>query len=167
MERICKLMKRMTEYEAGNPRQIQHSLKVHSFARLIGQSEGLDIRTLFILEAAAVVHDVGIKAANEKYGHCDGKLQEQEGAAPARAMLEGLGFEDDIIERICYLVAHHHTYEPVDGIDHRILLEADFLVNLYEDNESVETIKNVLEQVFRTETGSKLCKAMFGVEEAS
>ena len=163
-ERIRELMKSMAAYEAENPRQIQHSLKVHSFAKLIGESEGLDAHALFTLEAAAIVHDVGIKAANEKFGHCTGKLQEQEGPAPARAMMEELGFEADVIERVCYLVAHHHTYEPVDGMDYRILLEADYLVNLYEDGSSMETIRNVLEQVFRTETGIWLCTTMFGVE---
>ena len=48
---------------------------------------------MHILEAAAYVHDIGIKVAEEKYGKCTGKLQEQEGPAVAREMLEKLGFE--------------------------------------------------------------------------
>lgn len=164
MERIWRLTQKIVEYEAGNPKQLQHSLKVHSFAKLIAQSEGVNIRTLFILESAALLHDVGIKAANEKYGHCDEKLQEQEGLAPAQAMMEALEFEEDVIDRICYLVSHHHTYEHVEGIDYRILLEADLLVNLYEENASAERIQAALKKIFRTETGTWLCKTMFGIE---
>ena len=38
-----------------------------------------------------------------------------------------------MVERICYLIGHHHTYKDVDGADYQLLLEADFLVNAYED----------------------------------
>lgn len=164
MDRINALLLRMADYEAGNPRQIQHSLKVHAFARLIAACEGLDERTRLTLEAAAVVHDVGIKAANEKYGHCDGKLQEIEGPAPARALLESAGFDAALIDRVAYLVAHHHTYEPVDGLDYRILLEADFLVNLYEDGSGEEAVRAALARVFRTAAGTALCRTMFQIE---
>lgn len=46
-----------------------------------------------ILEAAAYVHDIGIKPAEKKYGSCGGKLQEQEGPAAAKEILERLGFD--------------------------------------------------------------------------
>ena len=38
-----------------------------------------------------------------------------------------------MIERVKYLIAHHHTYDAIDGIDYQILVEADFLVNILED----------------------------------
>ena len=41
-------------------------MKVHSFARIIGTKEGLDETSLFILEAAAYTHDIGIRPAEEK-----------------------------------------------------------------------------------------------------
>ena len=130
MNKIDALLLEMTAYEAGCPARIQHFFKVHAFSRLIGVQEGLDARTLFTLEAAACVHDIGIRAAHAKYGRSDGKLQEQEGPAAARELLERLGFDAETTERVCYLVGHHHTYKDIDGIDYRILVEADFLVNL-------------------------------------
>lgn len=161
----------MIKFYQGDPKRIQHFLKVHSFARLIGEGESLDEETLFTLEAAALVHDIGIKPAEEKYGSCEGKLQEQEGPAPAREMLTVLGFEPKIIDRVCYLVGHHHTFDPVDGLDYRILLEADMLVNLYEDClwesdfiPSPETVEAALKNVFRTDTGTKLCKTMYNIQ---
>ena len=68
----------MMGYYKDDPRRIQHFIKVHSLARLIGLGESLDERQQFALESAALVHDIGIKRAEEKYGRCDGKLQEQE-----------------------------------------------------------------------------------------
>ena len=48
-------------------------------------------------------------------------------------MLGRLHFDEKIIRRVSYLVGHHHTYDQIDGLDYQILVEADFLVNLYED----------------------------------
>lgn len=159
---IAKLFTAMAAYEGANPHQIQHSLKVYGFASLIAEGEGLDARTRLTLEAAAVVHDVGIKPAREKYGSAEGRLQELEGPAPARELLTRTGFDASTTERVCWLVAHHHTLDPVEGIDHQILLESDFLVNLFENGESEQAVKSVLARVFATPTGSALLKTMFG-----
>ena len=91
-------------------------------------------------------------------------MQEQEGPEPARELLEKLGYEKTVIERVCYLVAHHHTYENVEGLDYRILLEADFLVNLYEDGISKEGVQRAYEKILVTETGKRICREMFGIE---
>ena len=49
----------------------------------------------------------------------------------------------------------------VDGIDYRILLEADFLVNAFEDNASIESIQHAKESFFETETGKHILDTMF------
>lgn len=127
--------------------------------------KGLDIRTMYCLDVASVVHDIGIKPAEERYGkgHCGGKLQEQLGPEPARKMLTELDFEEDIIDRVCFLIAHHHTYEGAQGLDWQILLEADFLVNAFEDSLSKESIKSFRDKVFKTKTGIKMLEEMYGV----
>ena len=101
---INKVTTAMIDYYQGQPKRIQHFTKVHSYARLIGIGEELDDASLFILEAAAYTHDIGIRVAEEKYGRCDGKLQEQEGPIIAQKMLSQLGFENYIVERICFLI---------------------------------------------------------------
>ena len=151
------------EYYTGDAKRIQHFIKVHSLARLIGVKENLSEHELYILEAAALTHDIGIKKAEEIYGRCDGSLQEQLGPDMAREMLTALGFDEDDISRICYLIAHHHTYTDIDGMDYRILVEADFLVNLYEDNAGEDAIKSAYDRIFRTDTGKELCRLMFAI----
>ena len=106
-------------------------------------------------------HDIGIKPAEEKYGSSDGKLQEQEGPIVAQKMLSELGFENYIIDRICYLIGHHHTYDNVEGLDYQVLIEADFLVNLYEDDINRNGIESAYKNIFRTDTGKRIFEEMF------
>lgn len=158
------LYKDMIAYFAGDPKRIQHFIKVHSFAKLIAQNENLADEQLLIVEAAAYVHDIGIKPAEQKHGKCNGKLQEQYGPLEAETMLQACGFSEQQIKRISYLVGHHHTYTGIDGIDYQILVEADFLVNLYEDNCKKEAIKHAYHKIFKTKTGRSICRTMFGID---
>lgn len=161
MEKIDLLEQKMMMFNHHDPMRIQHLMKVHRFAQMIGRMEKLDTHTQFVTECAALVHDIGIRPAEEKYGRSDGKLQEQEGPAYAHAMLEELEMEAEDVERICYLVGHHHTYSNIDGIDYQILVEADFLVNFYEDNLAKDAIDNALQKIFRTEAGKTLCRLCY------
>lgn len=148
----------------GDPKRIQHFTKVHSYAALIGKLEQLPETEQGTLELAALVHDIGIKPGEKKYGRSDGKIQEQEGPVVARELLLNEGVSEEITDRICYLVGHHHTYEGIDGADYQILVEADFLVNLYEENASEHAIRQVRERIFRTESGTRLLDEMFGID---
>ena len=151
-----KLLQAMIVYDQGDPARIQHFLKVYTFASLIGKEEKLDEETQHILETAAIVHDIGIHAAENQYGSSAGKYQEELGPSEAELMLWSLGYPDEVIGRVSYLVGHHHTYDNVDGEDYRILLEADALVNLQEENASTEAQLSAYEKIFRTESGKDI-----------
>ena len=160
------LIRRMTEYDRGYPKLIQHFLKVHAFARTIGILEGLDEETLHILETAAILHDIGIIPALKKYGSGQGKLQEKEGPDAAEKLLrEAGGYSEAQIERIRWLIGHHHTYTDIQGMDCRILVEADFLVNLYESSIRYKAILAAEKNIFTTESGKHLLAEMFADEE--
>ena len=156
-----KLILEMTHYYAGQPYRIQHFMKVYGYAKLIGEEERIDARTQGILNAAAIVHDIGIKKSEEIYGDSIGSHQEELGPAIAENMLKKLGYDEELIQRVSYLVGHHHTYHPIDGIDYQILVEADFLVNLFENETSRKPAEMALERIFKTETGKEICKTMF------
>ena len=148
---INKLHLAMIELYSGDAKRIQHFCKVHSYAKLIGESENLD------------THDIGIHTCEEKYGSCGGKLQEKEGPAIAAKLLSELGFDDDVSERVQFLIAHHHTYDNIDSADYQMLVEADFLVNIMEDGLSKEAALSAYNKIFRTECGKKICRNMFGI----
>ena len=81
----------------------------------------------------------------------------------AEELLAKLGFAPDVCERVCYLIGHHHTYTNIDGMDYQILVEADFLVNFYEDGMSKEAIQTACGRIFKTASGIRLCRQMFGI----
>ena len=114
---INKIHLAMIQLYKGDAKRIQHFCKVHSYAKLIAETENVDKKCLFTIEAAALTHDIGIHFCEEKYGNCNGKLQEQEGPAIAERLLETLGVEQDISDRVQYLIAHHHTYNNINEID--------------------------------------------------
>lgn len=158
---IYKIMEKMIEYYRGDPKRIQHFLKVYTLAHAIGRGEKLSERELYILDIAALVHDIGIKASEEKYGSSAGRYQEQEGPAIAERLLGSLGVDSEAVSRVSYLVGHHHTYNCIEGADYQILVEADFLVNLYEDGESREAVLSARDRIFKTETGKKYLAMMY------
>jgi HD superfamily phosphodiesterase len=153
MKKIGEVIDAMIEYYAGDTRRIQHFLKVYGFAKAIGELENLTTEVQEILEVAAVVHDIGIKVSEEKYHSSAGNYQQLEGPPIAKEMLGKLGYKEDLIERVCYLIAHHHTYDKIDRIDYQILVEADFLVNISEDDMAKKEINSVKEKIFRTKSG--------------
>lgn len=160
--KIGELIEAAAEYDRGDPKRIQHFIKVYGFAKAIGEAELTDSRALEILEAAAVLHDIGIHECERKYGSCDGKYQQVEGVPVARDILEKLGADGELTERACFLIAHHHTYSGIDAEDWQILVEADFLVNIYEDSMSADSVKSIREKIFKTKTGIKLLDDLFG-----
>lgn len=164
MNKLALLTERMIKYYAGDVRRINHFLKVHAFAKQIGELEMLPEDMLFTLEAAALVHDIGIKISEQKYNSSAGKYQEIEGPAEAEKMLSELMFDKSTINRVSYLVGHHHTYDMVDSSDYQILIEADFLVNAFEDNMSVESIMNVRNKIFKSKAGTEILDTMFLTE---
>ena len=104
-------------------------MKVWAFANMIGRKSNLDEKTQQTLDLAAIVHDIACPLCRKKYGNASGKHQEEESEPLVREFFAAFGEEGIDVERIVFLVTHHHTYTDIDGIDHQILLEADFLVN--------------------------------------
>lgn len=155
---ISQLLIAACTYNGADPARNQHLLKVHNYSRMIASGEKLDAHTQFITEAAAVLHDIGIHEAERIHGSSAGVYQQMEGPAIAQQILAEFALPEDDITRICWLIAHHHTYRPIDGIDHQILLEADFLVNAHEEPFTTAQIVHFYQNIAATETGKALLK---------
>jgi len=158
---IADISMKMLRFYNGSIHDINHFLKVHAFARLIAEKEGLDKTTQEILEAAAILHDIACPLCREKYGSARGDLQELEGMPMTEEFLAEFGLPEDFIRQVVWLVGHHHTLDNVVSIVHRILLEADYLVNAHEGGHSREMIENAEKEIFRTETGKVLLKSLY------
>ncbi|HOV27294.1 MAG TPA: HD domain-containing protein [Pseudobacteroides sp.] len=164
MDKKVSLINEMIKYYSGDVKRINHFMKVYSFAKTIGKLEQLSCEKQEILEIAAIVHDIGIKVSEQKYNSSSGKYQQIEGPAIAEDLLKRLGFSDLIISRVSYLVGHHHTYNAIDDLDFQILVEADFLVNIYEDNMSQEAISRIRDNYFKTNAGIVFLNNVFDIK---
>ncbi|MCI7233964.1 MAG: HD domain-containing protein [Oscillospiraceae bacterium] len=158
---ICDVIESAVSYDRGDPKRINHFMKVYAFAGLIGRKEGISGRELDILEAAAVLHDIGIHNAEMLHGSSDGKYQELEGPGVAADILSALGADDEFIGKVCNMVGRHHTYTGIDSLSLQILIEADFLVNIFEDGMSDGAISSVKEKIFRTAEGTRIIEEMY------
>ena len=152
---------KMIEEADGNLHDIAHFLKVHAYARLIGNMEKLDEKTQLCLELAAVVHDIACPLCREKYGNTNGHLQEKESAELVERFFAGTDVEGDMIERISWIVSHHHTYHLSEMLEYQILLEADYLVNADESSYPKEALYQAKDALFVTESGRKLLTSIY------
>ena len=161
MNSVGQVEAAMIAYYTGDARRINHFLKVYALAKAIGEGESLAPETQFTLEIAALMHDIGIKNSEQKYLSAAGEYQQVEGPPEARQMLMALAMDPVMTDRVCWLIAHHHTYADIQGTDYQILVEADFLVNIYEDRLSLTAIRQVEARLFRTRTGIAFLHAFY------
>ena len=161
MDKKSAIINEMIKYYAGDVKRINHFMKVYSFAKTIGEMEQIESEKQEILEIAAIVHDIGIKLSEQKYNSSSGKYQQIEGPAIAKELLEKLDYSSSIIARVCFLVGHHHTYTAINDIDFQILVEADFLINIFEDEMSQEAVSKIKDNYFKTTAGINFLNLLY------
>ena len=153
----------MINYFKNDIRRINHFLKVYGFACAIAKAEKIDEKTLQILEVAAIVHDIGIKNSEKKYNSSAGNYQQIEGPPEAEKLLVSLGFDKQLIDRVCQLIACHHIYNNITETDYQILVEADFIVNAFEDSLPLNAVTAFCKNIFKTNTGRLYLKNIYNI----
>ncbi|MEG6566323.1 HD domain-containing protein [Thermoanaerobacterium saccharolyticum] len=163
MSRLKYIME-LKDYFGTDLKRINHALKVLSFADRIVDGENItDEKIKKIVYITAILHDIGIKKAEEKYGSSSGKYQEIEGPPIAREMMLKNSEDEDVVDRVLYIIGGHHTASKNDGIDFQIIWESDLLVNIEEDElyKDREKVSNIVEKNFKTQTGKMIANDMF------
>lgn len=158
---VSEIMVKMIEYSKGNHHDINHLMKVYTYAKTIAECEKVTPDEQKVIEIAAIIHDIACPLCREKYGNTDGKLQEKESAVLVEKFLCGTGLSKAETDRLVFLVTHHHTPQEIDGIDYQILIEADYLVNADESAFGESNIKNTMEHIFKTSTGKALLQSVY------
>jgi len=145
-------------------RRIAHAFKVCAVAERIMDGEGVNDTLRKIITITALLHDVGIKIAEEKYQSSAGPYQEIEGPPIVRAIMEQCQETKELIERVVYIVGGHHTATKNDGLDFQIIWEADLFVNIEEDNihtNNNQKMQELIAKNFRTPTGIQIAKQQY------
>ena len=160
---ISQIIEKMIAFSDGNIHDIDHLIRVWSYAKTIGELEGLDSDTQAILEIAAITHDIACPLCREKYGNTNGKHQEEEGELMVRSFLADTELKPEQIDRVAFLVGHHHTLMGIDALDWQILVEADYLANASENGYSTQNIQSFIRRIGKTESGKKLIRDVFHI----
>jgi len=153
----------MIRLNGSDTRRINHALKVHGLAVCIAGHENFGETDMLVTSLSAALHDIAIRHCEAVYGCCGGKLQEKEGPAIARAILEKHTDDRALIDRVCGIIARHHTYKGIEDICHQALIEADLLVNFDEGEFEKPALTAAVRKLFKTTAGKKLAKTMFGI----
>ena len=157
----AKIIEKMIRFYNGSLHDIDHFMKVYAYASAIGRLEGLDEYTLSVLEISAIVHDIACPLCRKKYGSTKGHYQETESEALLRPFLDEFDLPEDVLERIIFIVSRHHTYTDVEGMDLRILLEADYIVNAGEQSLAPNDILSFRDSIFETASGKRILTEMY------
>ena len=160
---VHDIINEMIQLNGEDTRRINHALKVYGLAVCIAGRERYSETDLLVVSLSAVLHDIAIRHCEAIYGSCGGKLQEKEGPGIARPMLTKYTDDEELIEHVCDIIAHHHTYLGIDDICHQAIIEADFLVNFDEGEFERSAFEAAVCKHFKTTAGKELAKAMFGV----
>ncbi len=160
---ISKILEKMIQFSHGNIHDIDHFIRVWTYAKMIGELEGLDQEEQRILEIAAITHDIACPLCRMKYGNTQGKYQETEGSILVKEFLMGEDLSNEQMDRIAFLVGHHHTIENVQGKDWQILIEADYIANASENGYSKENMEHFLNLYVKTNSGKRLLKTVMSI----
>lgn len=127
-----KITKLLVDYFGKDFRRITHALEVQRYAeKIMENTPDCDYE---IVIASTLLHDVGIKPSEEKFGYNNGKTQEEFGPPVAEALLKSIGFPEDKANRVCEIIGNHHSPSRYDYPELKILKEADRIANKLEDD---------------------------------
>jgi len=156
-----RVLLEMMNYFKDDLKRIEHARKVLMYAEKILEENPQADRNVVVI--SAILHDIGIKEAERKYGSADGQLQEKEGPAVAKEILQKLGVKKEVIDEVCQIIASHHSPGEVNTLNFKIIWDADWLVNLKDevDINDKEKLKGVIDKVFMTDTGKRIAKEIY------
>jgi HD superfamily phosphodiesterase len=152
------LIREMKTVFGDDLRRVRHALEVLDHAEQIHEVEGGDP---LVIRAAAILHDIGIQAAERKHGSNAGRFQEMEGPPIARPILDRLGVDAERAGHIGRIIGSHHSAAGIDTPEFRILWDADRLANIEEEcgTKSPAEAAAFVRRVYRTEAGRRMGEA--------
>ena len=154
-----RVIAEMKAFFGDDQSRIDHALRVLDFAEQILAESSADATIVIV---AAILHDIGIPAAEAKHGSSAVRYQEIEGPPVAREILEKLEFTPAVIDTVCTIIAHHHNGQ-IDSPEFNIIWDADWLVNFpghYGQSPTAERLA-AIRKLFRTSTGRVLAEEQF------
>ena len=70
---VSQILDKMIVFSEGSIHDIDHFIRVWTYAKTIAELEQLDGETQYILEVAAITHDIACPLCRKKYGNTNGR----------------------------------------------------------------------------------------------
>jgi len=158
-----ELIEDMQRIFGADRKRVDHALSVLGYANQIQAVEGGDTQ---VVQAAAILHDIGIQEAERKYGSSAGRYQEIEGPPIAESVLRTRGLDEERIAHVCRIIANHHSARDIDTLEFRVLWDADWLVNLPEvlqNGAGMDQPSRIdrIHKIFKTNAGRQIALRLF------
>jgi hypothetical protein len=165
-EKVAMAMRRVF---GTDHKRIRHATRVAEYAERIGKELNADMAEVII---SAYLHDIGISEAEKKYGDSSPQYQQQEGPPLARRILEALGTEPELVDRVCDIVGRHHHPGGEESAEFKTVYDADRIVNLQERQEESsdsepDRLQSLLEQSCLTASGIRLGREILGAADSA
>ena len=157
MLRSDKLILAMIDRYGSDTERIGRMLKVHGLARAMGLEEHLDGQSQELLEAAAILHEIGADLALELYGDELPAHRAELAPGAAEELLFRLGCGEDTARGTAKLLSDPLRGESPAG---QILLDAESLIALAEGRLSPEE-RAAAESRVKTELGRRFLRQWF------
>lgn len=145
----------MRKYFGEDTRRIRHAEAVAEQAEIIARmEEGGDMS---VIMAAAYLHDIGIREAEQKFKSSAAQYQHSEGPPVARKILTQLKAKPELIDEVCDIIGHHHAPRAEETKNFKVLYDADLIVNKleqYQENPPSQEQLDRLPKLFLTESGA-------------
>ena len=123
----AKIARLLINFFGNDDRRISHAMSVLFHAKRIAAEKGGCSEDIIV--ACALLHDVGIKPAEGKFGCNDGKLQEEFGPPIAEELLRQIDFPIGKIQIVKEIIGNHHSKSRFAYPELEVLKEADRIVN--------------------------------------
>ena len=162
-DRVAIEMKR---YFRTDFKRIGHASKVARYAERIGKKE---VGNLAVILTSAYLSDIGMPEAEKKYDSKAFEHHENEGVSIARSILEKLGAQENLIDEVEEIIAHHHHPGEHENTEFKVLYDAILLADL-EDSVKAKSIEpsdlnTKINESFLTESGKLLACELFSCEQ--
>ena len=154
------LIKELELFFGNDKKRVNHAKKVLEFSEKLLIDEGGNSR---IIIPTAILHDVGIKIAEEKFGSSAPPLQEKEGPPVARRILSNYEFTKDEIDKICEIISHHHSKKFLRSLEGKIIFDADWLVNFGNESKvkDKQKVEKIIDRLYFTNSAKIIAKYLY------
>ena len=153
----------MRKYFGADARRIKHAMDVAEHAEIIGKEQ--EDGDMMVIMASALLHDIGIREAEQKFNSSSPKYQHTEGPPVAREILTGLRAKPELVDEVCDIIGHHHSPRDEETTNFKVIYDADLIVNmteLYQNKQPTQKhLDKLLTASFMTPAGSERAAEAF------